>query len=1014
MFGDDKLLPLFLLHDEPIFSHTENYFEGDPFSRTVARAALGTKGPFTIGVYGEWGSGKTSVLHAARTMINADSAWSHVVTVEFNAWRYEREEFPIVPLVATIEREVAAKCVSLKARDARNHAEQIGWYEKAGMHCRALLAGFQFKLKPEIKIPFVGSIAAEATWSAKDTLEQFAKLQNELRTLDNKLWFSLSESCLSLSTFDALDKVGSAVSSAAGDTKHNWPLVVVFIDDLDRCQPEKAFELLENVKLVLCQAGFVFVLALNHIVVDAYLSHLALQRYGKDNAHVHKSYLDKIVQLPLHMSPRGERFVNFAEELLDKRLAKAVGHEIRLGLKDLAKVLALSANRTPRSLVRRINTALIDIALRDPTNLPNSLKSELPPYQIFSGLCIVQRTLEATIGVERTRELAEDQELCDLLNRKNIFEAIKDVHNLLNPRKIKDDRKSHLKGDSKAINILVPTESSDPGRAERWNTIVQAIYREASLYKGDRDSQGNNIANSSMLTSKEAQRWLSKHEERQAIMRLTVQRPELEPSQNKIIEIDSDSLPATPDHSISGASSEIIFGKLPHKERAIIELKIFQHLELPSDSVLDQRKLSQVTELDFSGDHVTDAGVAWLAKASTNLKSLTSLNLSHTKVTDVGVKELTASDTGLKNVTSLDLSHTEATDVGVRDLADSDSGLKILTSLDLGHTEVTDIGVKEICRKDTGLSTLTRLDLSSTNITDIGVMELSKTDTALKALDCLNLCFTEMTDAGMKELTRADSGLRSLNTLFLLAGNVTNKGWTELSRADTGLKSLTTLLLFNSQISDAGMKELTRPETGLKSLTNLTIYELGTKKGLLELARTDTGLASLTSLTLFNTPMNDEILKEFTRANTGLKTLTTLNLFDIDVTDVGVMELAREDSGLESLVSLSLRMTKVTDIGIGGLARPNTGLNSLTSLDLCSSKVTNAGISELARPNTGIKNLTSLDLSMTEISDEGIYELAHKSTGLRSLNRLYLSRTKVTKDGIEIVKKRWPGIKIFQ
>ena len=61
------LQPLFLLHDEPIAGDIDNYFKPDPFATTIARAALGTKGPFTIGVYGDWGSGKTSALHEART-----------------------------------------------------------------------------------------------------------------------------------------------------------------------------------------------------------------------------------------------------------------------------------------------------------------------------------------------------------------------------------------------------------------------------------------------------------------------------------------------------------------------------------------------------------------------------------------------------------------------------------------------------------------------------------------------------------------------------------------------------------------------------------------------------------------------------------------------------------------------------------------------------------------------------------------------------------------------------------
>ena len=34
----------------------------ETYAKVLARAAIGTQGPFTIGVFGEWGSGKTSLM----------------------------------------------------------------------------------------------------------------------------------------------------------------------------------------------------------------------------------------------------------------------------------------------------------------------------------------------------------------------------------------------------------------------------------------------------------------------------------------------------------------------------------------------------------------------------------------------------------------------------------------------------------------------------------------------------------------------------------------------------------------------------------------------------------------------------------------------------------------------------------------------------------------------------------------------------------------------------------------
>jgi hypothetical protein len=830
-----KLEPLFLLSDEPIGSHTQNAFTDDAFARTVAEAAIGSTGPFTIGVYGGWGSGKTSALHAARTMIDADAGSSHVVTVEFNAWRYEREEHPIVPLVATIERAVAAKANALGMKDPSQHADQISWYKRAGMQCRALLAGAQFKLKPEVEVPFIGKVGAEATWTAKDSLQCYADLQKELTALEGEHWSALRDSCLSLSVFDALDAVGSSVGDAAGEKNTKWPLVVVFIDDLDRCQADKAFELLESVKLVLCQPGFVFVLALNHAVVDGYLTFRAEKLYGKDKASLHKSYLEKIVQLPLAMPSRSERFGAFATHLLDKRLSPKADPALREGLKTLAKLLALSANRTPRSLVRRINTALVDLALREEPQLPASLREGDDRRWRFVSLCIVQRTLESALGPEMTRTLAIDNALCELIAKGNIWgitDALKGGRESDSAQRTVDVRpRVPVVGDVLGERAVPVGEAPRPVVNERdervkagWLAVFDAIWKDPAnnfLWNEDEDQSSAKISGSSVFTSPEGKRWLTQHAERRAIMQITVQRPDAEAPAAEKKRDQVEALAATATVVPNSPAPDTHGRTLPAKERGAIEKIIRQHLQLPANAPLGPAELARVIELDLNGGPITDAGAAWLADPATGLKSLTSLELRRTKVTDAGVQALARADTGLKALTSLDLGSTQVTDAGVQALARADTGLKALTSLDLGGTQVTDAGVKELARADTGLKSLTSLDLGGKNVTDAGVTDLVRAETGLKALTFLSLNSTQVTDAGVKELARARTGLRALIALFLGSTQVTDAGVKELARAGTGLQGLSTLYLGSTQVTDAGVRELARTDTGLKALASL-------------------------------------------------------------------------------------------------------------------------------------------------------------------------------------------------
>ena len=68
--ADEEPLLLHLLSDDPIRDHDQDGLDLERWAEVVAGAALGTEGPLSIGVFGRWGVGKTSVLHLARGLID--------------------------------------------------------------------------------------------------------------------------------------------------------------------------------------------------------------------------------------------------------------------------------------------------------------------------------------------------------------------------------------------------------------------------------------------------------------------------------------------------------------------------------------------------------------------------------------------------------------------------------------------------------------------------------------------------------------------------------------------------------------------------------------------------------------------------------------------------------------------------------------------------------------------------------------------------------------------------------
>ena len=219
---------LSLLTDQALGETDEQRPDGlgfDTYAQILADAAVGTKGPFTIGVFGEWGSGKTSLLRMVQKNLSRED---DVVVVWFNAWRYEREDHPIIPLIATIIRELEQHERFLKKLGARGRT-----LLKA---MRAVAYGFS--MKATAKIPWFAGI--EASFLARDAFDRASK------SLPN----SVLERSIYYNAYETLSGVG-----LGQDMK-----IVVIIDDLDRCFPDKAIWLLESIKLVLSQPGFIFIL----------------------------------------------------------------------------------------------------------------------------------------------------------------------------------------------------------------------------------------------------------------------------------------------------------------------------------------------------------------------------------------------------------------------------------------------------------------------------------------------------------------------------------------------------------------------------------------------------------------------------------------------------------------------------------------------------------------------------------------------------------------------------------
>lgn len=293
-----------ILNDLPTIEDRLNW--DAPLER-IAKRIRECQPPYVLGIHGDWGSGKTSFMRQLQQLLGGDipkdgsiqgkreegqfqkdkALRKEIATVWFDAWRYQNEAVPVVALLQEMRRQLGA----LPAiKEKFNKLGEITLrYTLNAFADAGKLIGFE-------GLPSGEKIVAVGEGWEKDHLAQTLPSDSIREHLHQTM------TCL-LPSEEAR--------------------VVVFIDDLDRCNPKAAIRLLEGLKIYLTIPNCVFVLGMNErILIDAIGEELSVPKEAQAVETVRQlraaHYLEKICsdiyRLPLPTKP-GELFANWLPEL---------------------------------------------------------------------------------------------------------------------------------------------------------------------------------------------------------------------------------------------------------------------------------------------------------------------------------------------------------------------------------------------------------------------------------------------------------------------------------------------------------------------------------------------------------------------------------------------------------------------------------------------------------------------------------------------------------------------------
>ncbi|MBN2055774.1 SUMF1/EgtB/PvdO family nonheme iron enzyme, partial [bacterium] len=247
------------------------------------------KGSFTIGVFGAWGRGKTSMLRQIRRALDEEEHGDcPVVTAWFNPWQFTGEDHLIIPFFHVLSAALQSRAHLSTKWDTKILAGMKAFGLQLSDVPLALACG----LSGTLKIPFF----MEAEFKFAEALQEGRRRDEERRKLRDyeSMYYDLIE---------RLRGYSEDFRNASGAR------IAVFIDDLDRCLPEKAVQLMEGLKVLLDLPGFIFVIGVARDVIEQGIRVRYKDLYstrwpdGAMEEILPERYLDKIIQFPLELPP---------------------------------------------------------------------------------------------------------------------------------------------------------------------------------------------------------------------------------------------------------------------------------------------------------------------------------------------------------------------------------------------------------------------------------------------------------------------------------------------------------------------------------------------------------------------------------------------------------------------------------------------------------------------------------------------------------------------------------------
>ena len=257
--------------------------------------------PLTIGLFGNWGSGKSTLLSLVDTKIKEKVEEPKVISITVNAWMFEGYDDAKTALMDSIVRVINENdSIEKECKNGIGELiKKINWIRIGGALAKK---GIPLAVSAATGNPMPAIMSSIESIKNIDLSkkEEIEKIENNI----SKLRDFLREDEPKESIVENIRTFRVEFEKLLKDSKIEN--LIIMIDDLDRCTPDRILETLEAIKLFLSVNNTTFIIAMDEDVITYSVKRKYPPLNQGGEIDVSKDYIEKIIQLPIKLPELSE------------------------------------------------------------------------------------------------------------------------------------------------------------------------------------------------------------------------------------------------------------------------------------------------------------------------------------------------------------------------------------------------------------------------------------------------------------------------------------------------------------------------------------------------------------------------------------------------------------------------------------------------------------------------------------------------------------------------------------